>query len=185
MLKCISDYISIPNQSPQFDADCYTNGLQEKAVECLVDWVSKQQVAGMTYKVISEPNRTPLIFINVPGTNETKETVLLYGHLDKQPPMTEGWNEGLGPFKPVIKENDYGTCLYGRGGADDGTHGFYTHCNGELRSQHAVMLTLHVLFFCFILRAHRLLRVRRTGCHPTAAVSGRPTLSLCDHDRGM
>ena len=39
----------------------------------------------------------------------------MYGHLDKQPEM-EGWNDDLGPWKPVIKDEK----LYGRGGADDG-----------------------------------------------------------------
>ncbi len=43
------------------------------------------------------------------------DTVLLYGHLDKQPEMT-GWREGLGPWQPVLE----GDKLYGRGGADDG-----------------------------------------------------------------
>ena len=41
------------------------------------------------------------------------DCVLLYGHLDKQPEMT-GWDDDLGPWKPVIK----GDKLYGRGGAD-------------------------------------------------------------------
>jgi len=41
--------------------------------------------------------------------------VLLYGHLDKQPPMT-GWLDGLGPWTPVRRAER----LYGRGGADDG-----------------------------------------------------------------
>jgi acetylornithine deacetylase/succinyl-diaminopimelate desuccinylase-like protein len=41
--------------------------------------------------------------------------VLLYGHLDKQPEM-KGWNEGTGPWTPVMK----GDKLFGRGGADDG-----------------------------------------------------------------
>lgn len=35
--------------------------------------------------------------------------------MDKQPPFT-GWEEDLGPNKPVIKNGR----LYGRGGADDG-----------------------------------------------------------------
>jgi hypothetical protein len=35
------------------------------------------------------PGRTPLIFIEIPGKGD--ETVLLYGHLDKQPEMV-GWN---------------------------------------------------------------------------------------------
>ena len=46
-------------------------------------------------------------------------TVLLYGHLDKQPEFT-GWREGLGPWTPVIE----GDRLYGRGGADDGYAAF-------------------------------------------------------------
>lgn len=40
---------------------------------------------------------------------------MFYGHYDKQPPFT-GWEEGLGPNIPVIKNGK----LYGRGGADDG-----------------------------------------------------------------
>jgi acetylornithine deacetylase/succinyl-diaminopimelate desuccinylase-like protein len=28
----------------------------------------------------------------------------MYGHLDKQPPMTTGWAEGTGPYTPVIKD---------------------------------------------------------------------------------
>ena len=59
------------------------------------------------------PGRTPLIFIEVPGDSD--DTVLLYGHLDKQPEM-KGWAEGMGPWIPVLK----GDKLYGRGGADDG-----------------------------------------------------------------
>jgi len=59
------------------------------------------------------PGRTPVILIEVPGT--TRDTVLLYGHLDKQPEMA-GWAEGLGPWIPARKDDK----LYGRGGADDG-----------------------------------------------------------------
>ena len=57
--------------------------------------------------------RTPLIFIEIPG--DPRETILLYGHLDKQPEMS-GWRSGLDPWKPVIE----GDRLYGRGAADDG-----------------------------------------------------------------
>lgn len=45
--------------------------------------------------------------------------MLLYGHVDKQPPFT-GWHEGLSPYTPVIR----GDRLYGRGGADDGYSAF-------------------------------------------------------------
>ena len=51
----------------------------------------------------------------IPATGGSKKSVMLYGHLDKQPWM-EGWREGLGPTKPVLE----GKYLYGRGGADDG-----------------------------------------------------------------
>jgi acetylornithine deacetylase/succinyl-diaminopimelate desuccinylase-like protein len=43
------------------------------------------------------------------------ETLLFYGHFDKQPPF-KGWMEGLGPTIPKIIDGK----LYGRGGADDG-----------------------------------------------------------------
>eukprot|EP01122_Echinamoeba_exundans_P003106 TRINITY_DN1325_c0_g1_i3.p1 TRINITY_DN1325_c0_g1~~TRINITY_DN1325_c0_g1_i3.p1 ORF type:complete len:384 (+),score=108.08 TRINITY_DN1325_c0_g1_i3:732-1883(+) len=40
----------------------------------------------------------------------------MYGHMDKQPPLTDAWAPGLGPYTPVIRDGK----LYGRGGADDG-----------------------------------------------------------------
>ena len=47
----------------------------------------------------------------------------MYGHLDKQPEM-DGWDEGMGPWSPVLKEEK----LYGRGGADDGYALFASLC---------------------------------------------------------
>jgi acetylornithine deacetylase/succinyl-diaminopimelate desuccinylase-like protein len=68
-------------------------------------------------EVVRLEGRTPLIFMTLPPTSkDTNETVLMYGHLDKQPPLTSAWKEGLGPHTPVIKDGK----LYGRGGADDG-----------------------------------------------------------------
>ncbi|HEX5756337.1 MAG TPA: M20 family metallopeptidase [Arenimonas sp.] len=107
------EYIRIPNKSPMFDADWVKHGYMEDAVQLLAGWAQKQPIAGMTVEVVRLEGRTPLIFIEVPG--EGDDTVLLYGHLDKQPEMT-GWADDLGPWKPVIK----GDRLYGRGGADDG-----------------------------------------------------------------
>jgi acetylornithine deacetylase/succinyl-diaminopimelate desuccinylase-like protein len=107
------EYIRIPNKSPMFDADWQKHGYMDDAVKLMESWARKQNVAGMTVEVVRLPNRTPLIYIEVPG--EGDDCVLLYGHLDKQPEMT-GWADDLGPWKPVIK----GDKLYGRGGADDG-----------------------------------------------------------------
>ena len=107
------EYIRIPNKSPMFDADWKMNGYMDIATDQFAAWARQQPIAGMTVEVVQLEGRTPLIFIEVPG--EGDDTVLLYGHLDKQPEMT-GWADDLGPWKPVIK----GDRLYGRGGADDG-----------------------------------------------------------------
>ena len=107
------DYIRIPNKSPMFDKDWAAHGFMDKAVAQLSGWASAQQIPGMRVEVVRIEGRTPLIFIEVPGSGD--DCVLLYGHLDKQPEMT-GWAAHLGPWKPVIE----GDKLYGRGGADDG-----------------------------------------------------------------
>ena len=111
------DYIRIPNKSPMFDADWVKNGHMERAVQQLAGWAKARPIPGMKLEVVRLENRTPLIFIEIPAANggSDEDCVLLYGHLDKQPEMT-GWDEGLGPWEPVLK----GDKLYGRGGADDG-----------------------------------------------------------------
>lgn len=111
------DYIKIPNKSPIFDADWQKHGHMDRAMELIVNWCRKQPIKDMQIKVLREENRTPLLFIDIPGDSD--KTVLLYGHMDKQPEMT-GWHEDLGPWKPVLKDGK----LYGRGGADDGYSAF-------------------------------------------------------------
>ena len=111
------EYVKIPNKSPHFDADWEKNGYMEEATQQIFAWCKKQDIAGMECEIVRLPGRTPLIFMDIPG--EGDDTVLMYGHLDKQPEMT-GWADGLGPWIPVIK-NDR---LYGRGGADDGYAAF-------------------------------------------------------------
>ena len=109
------EYISIPNKSPMFDAKWVEHGYMDAAVKLMQDWTESKlsQLPGATLEVVRLEGRTPLIYIEVPGKGD--DTVMLYGHLDKQPEMT-GWADDLGPWKPVIK----GDKLYGRGGADDG-----------------------------------------------------------------
>jgi acetylornithine deacetylase/succinyl-diaminopimelate desuccinylase-like protein len=110
------DYIRIPNKSPAFEPDWEKLGHMERAVAMFRDWAGAhlKHLPGATMEVLRLPGRTPLILIDAPGS-VAGETVMLYGHLDKQPEMT-GWAPGKGPWIPVI-ENDR---LYGRGGADDG-----------------------------------------------------------------
>ena len=111
------DYIRIPNKSPMFDTDWVKNGHMDRAVSQMETWARAQDVPGMQLEVVRLEGRTPLIFIEVPAANggRNDDCILLYGHLDKQPEMT-GWDEGKGPWEPVIE----GDRLYGRGGADDG-----------------------------------------------------------------
>ncbi|WP_376696828.1 M20 family metallopeptidase [Wenzhouxiangella sp. EGI_FJ10305] len=107
------EYVRIPAKSPHFDPDWEKNGYIDEAVEHIARWCREQPIEGLQVEVVRLEGRTPLIFMEVPGTVD--DTVLLYGHLDKQPEMT-GWSDGLGPWKPVISDGK----LYGRGGADDG-----------------------------------------------------------------
>jgi acetylornithine deacetylase/succinyl-diaminopimelate desuccinylase-like protein len=111
------EYIRIPNKSPMFDADWVKHGYMDAAVALMEKWGRAQAIPGMQLEVVRLEGRTPLIFIDIPAANggSNEDCVILYGHLDKQPEMT-GWDEDLGPWKPVIK----GDRLYGRGGADDG-----------------------------------------------------------------
>ncbi|EGR34265.1 hypothetical protein IMG5_018610 [Ichthyophthirius multifiliis] len=111
----IEEYIRIPNMSKSFDPEWNTNGLQEKAANLLFEWAKKQDLKNATYELIKDADKSPLIYIEVPGTTDNTETVLMYGHFDKQPPFT-GWLEGLEFNKPVVIDDK----LYGRGGADDG-----------------------------------------------------------------
>ena len=111
----LMEYIRIPNKSPMFDKDWVAHGHMDAAVKLMETWARTKLPAlpGATLEVVRLEGRTPLIYIEVPGQND--DTVVLYGHLDKQPEMS-GWSEGLGPWTPVLK----GDKLYGRGGADDG-----------------------------------------------------------------
>ena len=109
----LTEYIRIPAKSPHFDPDWEKNGYIEDATQQIYDWCRKQDIVGMTSEIVRLPGRTPVIFMDIPGTGE--DTVLMYGHLDKQPEMV-GWASDLDPWKAVLK----GDKLYGRGGADDG-----------------------------------------------------------------
>ena len=111
------DYVRIPAKSPHFDPDWEQNGHIERVTRLAHAWVQDQPVRGLEVEIVRLPGRTPLLFFHVPGSGGTagERTVLLYGHLDKQPEMT-GWRAGLGPWTPVLEDDK----LYGRGGADDG-----------------------------------------------------------------
>lgn len=115
IVSTLTEYIRIPNKSPHFDPEWKAHGHMDRAVELLAGWARENAAPEMTLEVVELDGRTPLIYIEVPGSPDIDDTVLLYGHLDKQPEMT-GWDDDKGPWTPVLK----GDRLYGRGGADDG-----------------------------------------------------------------
>ncbi len=107
------EYIRIPCKSPHFDPDWAANGHIDAAVALAEQWSRAQRIPGLKLEVVRLEGRTPVLFFEMAG--EAPGTILMYGHLDKQPEMT-GWREGYGPWTPVLHEGK----LYGRGGADDG-----------------------------------------------------------------
>ena len=107
------DYIRIPAKSPHFDPDWEAHGHIERVTRLAEKWARAQSIPGLTVEIVRLPGRTPVLLFEVPGDDD--RTVLIYGHLDKQPEMV-GWRDDGGPWTPIIENGR----LFGRGGADDG-----------------------------------------------------------------
>lgn len=121
IVRQLSDYIAIPAKSPMFDPQWAQHGHIDNVVRQAAAWVEAQKIEGLTLEVIRLDGRTPVIFFEVlasrgeAGAAVSAQTVLMYGHLDKQPEFS-GWRNDLGPWTPKYEDGK----LYGRGGADDG-----------------------------------------------------------------
>ncbi len=142
ILPAISEYIKIPNKSPAFDPDWKSNGYMDKVVDLASEWVNEHKPDKSTLHIYREDERTPLLILDVPGNSDG--TILMYGHLDKQPEM-EGWAEDLDPWQPVLKDDK----LFGRGGADDGYALFASVCTiNALMNQGISLPRIVVLIEC-------------------------------------
>ncbi|MDB5859808.1 MAG: peptidase-like protein [Ramlibacter sp.] len=116
IVRQLTDYIAIPAKSPGFDKDWAQHGYIDTVLRNAASWVEAQKVEGLKLEVIRLPGRTPVLFFEVAATKAgSQQTILMYGHLDKQPEFT-GWRSDLGPWTPKYEDGK----LYGRGGADDG-----------------------------------------------------------------
>jgi len=116
IVRQITDYIGIPAKSPGFDADWAQHGYIDTVLRNAAAWVVAQKVAGLKLEIVRLEGRTPVLFFEIPATKaDSIQTVLMYGHLDKQPEFN-GWRSDLGPWTPKFEDGK----LYGRGGADDG-----------------------------------------------------------------
>ena len=121
VLPSLSGLIEIPALSPAFDASWAAHGQLRAAVGHVRDWIESRDLPGTQCEVIELAGRSPVLLVEVPATPQAagQGTVLLYGHLDKQPPVG-GWSQGLGPWQPVVRDGR----LYGRGAVDDGYSGY-------------------------------------------------------------
>jgi acetylornithine deacetylase/succinyl-diaminopimelate desuccinylase-like protein len=117
VVPALTEYIRIPAKSPLYDPRWVEHGHIEQAVALITGWARRRKIEGLTIEVTRLEGRTPLILMEVPGAG--RETVLLYGHCDKQPEMA-GWADDGGPWTPVRR----GDRLFGRGAGDDGYAAF-------------------------------------------------------------
>ena len=117
VLPSLAGLVEIPALSPAFAREWAEHGQLRRVVGHVQAWITAQEMQGATLEVVELAGRSPLLLVDVPATAGAGDrgTVLLYGHLDKQPPVG-GWAEGLGPWTPVFRDGK----LFGRGVADDG-----------------------------------------------------------------
>ncbi len=120
IVRELTDYIRIPAKSPGFAPDWREQGHLETVLKNAAAWIEAQKVAGLQLEIVRLPGRTPVLLFEIAATRaqgsaRSSPTVLMYGHLDKQPEF-DGWRADLGPWAPKYEDGK----LYGRGGADDG-----------------------------------------------------------------
>jgi acetylornithine deacetylase/succinyl-diaminopimelate desuccinylase-like protein len=117
VLPDLCAYTEIACLSSAFDSSWRENGEIARAAELLRGWCASRAVPGAAVEIVELPGRSPVLFAEVDASEpeRARSTALVYGHLDKQPPLGR-WREGLEPFR-AVREGDR---LYGRGTADDG-----------------------------------------------------------------
>ena len=115
VLPTLTNYAKIPCVSPAYDAEWEAHGFISQAMNLYADWARARQLRDHSVEIRTLPGRTPVLLVTIAATADVDGTVLLYGHLDKQPPLGD-WSDGLGPYEPVRRGNR----LYARGVADDG-----------------------------------------------------------------
>lgn len=121
VVPSLSELVRIPALSAEFDPAWREHGGLRAAVDHVRGWIEARGLPGTRCEVLELDGRAPLLVVDVPATPGAEDagTVLLYGHLDKQPPF-DGWSEGLDAWRPVLRDGR----LYGRGAVDDGYSGY-------------------------------------------------------------
>ena len=132
-LETLTTYAAIPCLSPMYDAQWVTNGHIERAINLLADWARARSLANFDVTIHRLEGRTPVLVVTVDATAPGSGSAVLYGHLDKQPPLGD-WSEGLAPFEPVRR----GDRVFARGIADDGYSTFSALLAIEAMEAHAI-----------------------------------------------
>ena len=116
-LRYLEDYIKLRAISSAYDKDWEKNGEIERAMSLASEFIDSLSLKGMTKSIRRIEGLSPLLIIDIDATSSFsgEKTVLIYGHIDKQP-ATAPWQDGSDPFEPRYD----GDRLYGRGVVDDG-----------------------------------------------------------------
>ena len=117
-LPTLTEYATIPCLSPGFEPNWEETGHLRRAAEVLAQW-SRTTLPAADVQIRQLPGLTPVLTITLPARGAATTTAVLYGHLDKQPPLGD-WSDGLSAYDPVRR----GDRLYARGVADDGYAAF-------------------------------------------------------------
>lgn len=112
----LMDFIRIPAKSTAFDAQWNEHGFLRQTCEHVAAWIH-ENIPDATCEILQEDGKTPCLFVEILSNKEknNETTVAFYGHFDRQPEAI-GWDEGLGPWNPTIRDGK----LFGRGASDDG-----------------------------------------------------------------
>ena len=115
-LPSLMDFIHIPAKSTAFDSEWQEHGFLYQTCQHVADWV-KKHIPDAQCEIFQAEGRTPCLFVEILSKNaqSNETTVAFYGHFDRQPEAS-GWDDGVGPWNPVIRNGK----LFGRGASDDG-----------------------------------------------------------------
>lgn len=132
-VETLTAYAAIPSLSPMFDERWAASGHIEEAIQLLAEWARARALGSFDVRIHRLDGRTPVLVVTVEQTDEGAGTAVLYGHLDKQPPLGD-WSHGLEPFVPVRR----GDRIYARGIADDGYSTFSALLAIEAMEAHGI-----------------------------------------------
>jgi acetylornithine deacetylase/succinyl-diaminopimelate desuccinylase-like protein len=116
-LDLLETYVGIRSLSPAFDVLWHEHGELARAAKLFGDWADTLKIPGLSSRTAEIEGRTPALIVEIPGSVQREDvpSVLIYGHLDKQPALGP-WQDGTDPFTAVRR----GELVYGRGIVDDG-----------------------------------------------------------------